>query len=289
MRALTVIGLCCFLGTVMIWSESHTSRAAGRSSPPQVDVAYRFQEGISLHEPVVVIFSVHNGLSQPITLTLGSQSQQYFQFSLTTPQGHALQSYRNPGEDVDLVIVGSGKVEVVPGGDYEQPLLMNQWFKFDTAGTYVLTSQLTTNIDVAGDASLQPQGQTIRLIIKPRDARRLEEVCDELAKQVLTAKDEEAREPALKLSYIDDPIAVRYMAHVLSHHMFDYELVVRGLERMGDEAAVEVLLSALGDSYGDIAALARRALTRLQSRISSPNLKETVRRALEKEPPPSSQ
>jgi HEAT repeat protein len=71
--------------------------------------------------------------------------------------------------------------------------------------------------------------------------------------------------------------------------MFNYELAILGLERMGDEAAVEVLLSALGDNYGDIAVLARRALTRLQNRISNPNLKETVRRALEKEPQPSSQ
>ena len=71
----------------------------------------------------------------------------------------------------------------------------------------------------------------------------------------------------------------------------DYELVVRGLERVGDEPAVEVLLSALAANYGDIAVLARRALKRMQERISNPNLKETVKRELEKEPAkgPSSQ
>jgi hypothetical protein len=274
----------------MISPESGTSHAAGGSSPPQVDVEYRFQEGISLHEPVVVIFSVHNGLSQPITLTLGAQSRQYFQFSLTTAKGYTLQSYRNPGEDADVVTVGSGKVEVVPGGGYEQPLLVNQWFQFDTPGIYYLTSKLATGIQVAGDANIQPQGRTIRLVIKPRDAARLEKVCSELAKQVLAAKDvEQETEPALKLSYIDDPIAVPYMAYVLSHRMFNDQLIVRGLERMGDEAAVEVLLSELGDDYGDIGVLARRALIRMQHRISNPNLKETVRRALEQEPPPASQ
>jgi HEAT repeat protein len=68
-------------------------------------------------------------------------------------------------------------------------------------------------------------------------------------------------------------------------------LVVRGLERVGDEPAVEALLSALADNYGDIAALARRALTRMQERISNPKLREMVKRELEKEPPkgPSSQ
>jgi hypothetical protein len=281
MRTLIFVGLCCGLASLIVIAESRTSHLPSR--PTQVEVSYRPREStMTLHEPVVVLFSVHNGLSRSITLTLGAQGRQFFQSSLTTPDGQVIESsFLLPGQVANVATFGSGKVEVAPGADYQQMLSMNQLFGFNTPGTYLLTSQLTTSIEVAGYASLSPQSQTIRLVIKPRDTARLEKVCADLARQVATAKGvEEEREPALELSYVDDPIAVPYLAQVLSRHMFNYHLAIPGLERIGNEAAVEVLLSTLGDDYGDMADLARQALTRMQDRISNPNLKETVKRAL---------
>jgi len=289
MRTVSVIGLCGWLAFAIVSAKSSTHEAGSTTRSNDVDVEYVVKESVSLHEPVAVVFSVHNGLSQPITLTLGAQSRQFFQFSLTTPDRQVLQNSRNPGEEVDVVTVGSGTTVVAPGADYKQTLLMNQWFTFKTPGTYLLIAKLTTNIDVSGDGSLPPRNQAIRLQIKPRDPAHLNMVCAELAKQVAMAPNAEAaQDPALKLSLIEDPIVVPYLVEVLSYNKLIDHLVIPGLGRIGTDDAVEALLYALDSGLSDRAQLARQALTRMEDRISNPNLKETVKRALAREAPPVS-
>jgi hypothetical protein len=123
------------------------------------------------------------------------------------------------------------------------------------------------------------------LEIKARDINRLTKVCAELAARTEEARSvTDAQDPALALSYVRDPVAVPYLARVLSGHALSYQLAVAGLERIGNDAAIETLLSELNDKYGDIGDLARRALERMEDHISSPNLRETVQRELASKP-----
>ena len=62
-----------------------TAIACGASRQPasrkELSTQYRpRQAAISLHEPVVLLFAVHNGLSQEVTVTLGREGRQYFHF-----------------------------------------------------------------------------------------------------------------------------------------------------------------------------------------------------------------
>ncbi len=86
------------------------------------------------------------------------------------------------------------------------------------------------------------------------------------------------------LSSVDDPIAVPYLAEALSTHKGTENVIVPGLERIGDDSAIDVLLFSVEDQSGDVSILARRALTRLEPTISNSHLKETVRRALAPKP-----
>lgn len=283
-RTATILSLCCFLVIVTISATSRMNQHPGKSSPNQVDVDYRFQEsGITLHEPVVVVFAVHNGLSQPITLTLGADSRQFFHFSLTTPDGQVLQGSGTPELEHSVsYLVFDGEAVVAPGADYQLPLLINRTFPFTTSGAYLLTSQLTTKIAVPEDGGLPPQSKTIRLAIHPRDPARLDKVCAELSGQVENASTIAAvRLPMLELSFVDDPIAVPYLARVLSNHALSSELAIPGLERIGNDEAIEVLLTALNSKYADIADLATRTLARMEDRITNGPLKETVKKAVE--------
>ena len=120
-------------------------------------------------------------------------------------------------------------------------------------------------------------------IFPVRSPARLNKICAELEKQAEIATTVDAAQfPALALSYVDDPIAVPYLARVLSAHALAYEKTVRGLERIGSDEAVEVLLSALNENYGDIAELATTSLGRMQARIANPRLRETVKNAVER-------
>ncbi|MGC1616624.1 MAG: hypothetical protein WA736_18250 [Candidatus Acidiferrum sp.] len=268
-------GLCCSL--LAMASFASTSQAP--NVPKQVDVHFRFQEKVvTLHEPVVLLFEVHNGLKQPITLTVGSLTRQFYDLTLTTPNGQALHKDPFNGQ-IDIVTVGSGKITVEPGADYKEPLVMNQWFPFEGQGTYSLTSKLTSDIETA-DGSFQAESQTAQLLINARDPVRLNKICADLEQQAEMATTVEAAQfPALALSYVNDPIAVSYLARLLSAHTLAYAKAVPGLERIGNDDAVEVLLSALNENWGDTAELATRSLARMQNRIANPRLKETVQKA----------
>jgi len=274
MHLMRRLWLCFFLMATSLLVEPNVIGS-------QVDVDYKTQPSVTLHEPVLLTFTVRNLLSQPITIELGAQSSQFFEFALTTPDGQTFENHRNPRDEVSVVIVGSGKIEIAPGARYEQSLLMNQWFEFKTAGTYFLTSRLTSKIEVSGGERVTPQSETVRLVIKPRDTKRLQKVCSELAQQVDTAPTAEAAQfPAMKLSYIDDPVAVPFLAAVQGYAKLTDQLVIPGLERIGTDDAVRVLLGGLDSGFEYRISLSRQALMRMQERISDPRLRETVKLAL---------
>lgn len=264
----------CVIATVATTSHS-------ASVPKQVDVQFKFQESsVTLHEPVVLLFEVHNGLKQPITLTVGSLTRQFFDLTLTTPSGKVLHKDPFNGQ-VDIVTIGDGKIIVAPGADYKESLVMNQWFPFENQGAYSLTSKLTSNIQTA-DGDFLAEGQTAELLITSRDPARLAKICAELARQVETsANADAAQEPARTLSYVDDPIAVPYLARVLSTNTLTYSRAIAGLERIGNVDAVETLLSVV-DKDSDVGEQARRSLTRLQDRIAETRLQDAVKKAVER-------
>jgi PBS lyase HEAT-like repeat len=61
-----------------------------------------------------------------------------------------------------------------------------------------------------------------------------------------------------------------------------YDKAIPGLERIGNDEAIEVLLAALNENWGDTAELATRSLARMQDRIANPRLKETVKKTVER-------
>ena len=282
MRNTIVLISLWWLATFVSVAQTSGKLAQVKSSPDQVEVQYRFQDrSITLNEPVELLFLVHNGLSRPVTLTLGAEKTQFFQFSLRTPDGRTLHDYRNPGDNVSIVIFGPIKTTVEPGADYQQSILINKWFKFETVGTYFLTSQLTTGIETSEGAVLPLQDNTVRLEVRRRDPVRLENVCAMLAREVEEHLNvEEWQFPARKLASIDDSIAIPYLGQVLATNKGTETYVIPALERIGNDEAVNVLLSALSDKSGDIALLARQSLTRMQDRIEKPSLRATVRQAL---------
>jgi hypothetical protein len=282
MRNTTVLILFSLLATFASMAQS-IGKVAGLKSPiGQVDVGYRFQDAsVVLNEPIVLLFSVHNGLAEPVTLTLGGQQTQFFQFSLTTPDGRTLQSSRNPGDYVSVVVFGPIKTTVAPGADYQQPILVNEWFKFDIVGTYVLVGELTTGIETSDGTVLPSAAKTVRLQGRPRNAARLENICATLAREVEDSLSVEKWQfPARMLSSINDPIAVPYLGQVLATNSGTSYLVVPSLERIGNDAAVNVLVSALRNSSGDVAPKARQSLRRIQERTESPILKERISQVL---------
>jgi hypothetical protein len=255
---------------------THSKLAAAPAE--SVEVRYRFKDTtITLHEPTILMFTVHNGLQRPIAVDLGVNKAQSFEFTLRTPQGRALGGLPQVSEG----FYPSGEIIVSPGGRYEQEVILNDWFPFDLPGKYSLTAGLRTQISVDGESSMVPASEHLLLEIKPRSPIRLRELCADLTRQITEAHTAlAARDPALILSHIADSVAVPYLAQALFAHKGVESIALTGLERIGNKDAIEEMMSALRDKFGDTSAMARQALSRMQGQISDPSLRERVRRAL---------
>jgi hypothetical protein len=274
----TTLSLCCSLLLLTVVDAKNQVP----NTPKEVQVHFRFQERVlTLHEPVVALFEVHNGMTKPVVVTVGATVRQFFDLSLKIPSGEVL--HKDPYEgQVDIVSYGGGTVTVEPGANYSEPLVLNRWFPFQSEGTYTLTSRLTSDI-ITADGDFRPGSETQHLLVNPREPARLNKICAELEKQAESATTVDAAQfPALALSYVNDPIATPYLARLLSAHALSYAPAVVGLERIGTDEAAEVLLAALNEHWGDIGDLALVSLTRMQDRIHDPNLKETVKKTVER-------
>jgi hypothetical protein len=240
----------------------------------QVDVHFHFRNNvITLHEPVILMFTVHNGTAQEASFDLGIDKRQFLHFSLTLPRSTTLVSEPLYPEGFHA----SGKVVIPPGGDYEQLLVLNQWFRFDSVGEHFLAAQLDTTIAVGNRNKFRPNTERLQFEVKDRDPAHLTEICVGLTDQVKAAGNANAaREPALLLSYIEDPIAVPYLSQLLVVQKLVQDISVAGLERIGNADAVKVLVSALTSNYGDTSNLAREALKRILQKTSDPALKRII-------------
>jgi hypothetical protein len=240
----------------------------------QVDVHFHFRNStITLREPVILMFTVHNGAAQAASFELGIDKRQFLHFSVTLPHGTTLEGEPLYPEGIHV----SGKVVIPPGGDYEQLLVLNQWFRFDSVGEYFLAAQLDTTIAVGDGNRFRPSTERLQFEVKDRDAARLTEICVGLTDQVKAAGNANAaREPALLLSYIEDPLSVPYLSQLLVVQKLVESTAVAGLERVGNEDAVKVLVSALTSKYGETANLAQEALKRILKKTSDPALKKRI-------------
>ncbi len=257
------------VAAILSLAFSPSTRAA-----EQVDVHFHFRNSaVTLHEPVILMFTVHNGTAQEASLDLGIDKRQFLHFWLTLPNGTSLESEPLYPEGFHA----SGKVVIPPGGDYEQLLVLNQLFRFDSVGEYFLAAQLDTTIAVTAANSFRPRTERLQFEVKDRDPARLTEICVGLTDQVKAAGSANAaREPALVLSYIEDPISVPYLSQLLDVRKLVENSAIAGLERVGNEDAVKVLVSALTSKYGETANLAQEALKRILQRTSDPALKRRI-------------
>jgi len=267
-----------FCSSLLVAASAMSPSCAGQSP---IRIQYELKDStLTLGEPVILVFSVRNDSDRAKSIDLGVDKTQFLAFSVTTPDGQVLRG----GPPLPEGLHTLGTMTIAAGGTYKQELLLNQWFEFKSPGRYFLEAKLNAPGFPPSEA-LPAQGRWTQLEIKARDINRLTKVCAELAARTEEARSvTDAQDPALALSYVRDPVAVPYLARVLSSHALSYQLAVAGLERIGNDAAIETLLSELNDKYGDIGDLARRALERMEDHISSPNLRETVQRELASKP-----
>ena len=215
-------------------------------------------DSVTLHEPVLVEFTLRNGLGESIETDLGFNHKQNFAFTVITPDRRRVSVPPIAAEGFGE----TGRVSVQAGGTYRQVLLFNERYSFDTPGSYEVEAKFTGSIQTAGKKPVQaPSASTIRVTILPRNPERLSEVCESLAERAVRGSTYvEARDAALALSYVNDPIAVPSLARVLREGKLVRTEAAEGLARIATPQAVEVLTASLNAGDSELQAIARSAL-----------------------------
>ncbi len=82
------------------------------------------------------------------------------------------------------------------------------------------------------------------------------------------------------LSHIKDPVAVPFLARLLAAREKLAPDLVRGLQAIADEAAVDALISFANDELEERRLLARGALSRIESKTKDAMIRLKIEQAL---------
>ena len=227
------------------------------------------KERFTLHEPIYVEFTVENTEDREIKIDLGKNRKGCFLFDVVGPDGTQHNNLRLQ----DWGAGSAGVTSVAPGETYRQQVLLNEWFTFTEAGDYNVLGR----VDGGSPSSL-----LIR--IEPRDEKTLHLVCRDLVQRILQAEGYRQDEVTRGLSYVEDPVAIPYIASILHASIPSQYLLVRTLQRIGTPDAVEVLISALKSRDEDVRKLARNTLSRMAEQTTHEAARDRIRSALRGDP-----
>lgn len=261
-RAARVLS-CGALASLLVVATAGAEQSAASSDADRQEVTVSYvltTPTLSLHEPVLVDFSITNLGPAPVKANLGRGFNGNFVVVVTTPSGQTTDPLRVMQRGAAVL----GVLSIRPGGNERGTLVLNEWYAFSETGTYRIGLELEGEFKTASGAEVNAlTTATIQVEVTATDPERLRLTAEKLAAAVLAAKSVRAAFTAARaLTYVDDPIGVEFCRDVLSRTTRADIILIDGLSKMGNEKAREVLASLAG-GQGERALLAKSALERM--------------------------
>lgn len=204
------------------------------------------RSSVTLHEPVTAYFSIHNNLAEDVALDLGYDRESNFELSIIQPDGSTVRAPHLPPRG------GMSRLPELSlrrGETYWQELLLNKQYPFSKAGNYGIGITLVTTIrKKSGGVGKAEFSQELSLDVGERDEQRLEEVCERLTRTAMLTNAEAALDAARSLSYVEDPVAVPFLARLTRQGPFvavARGIALHGLARIARVEGVENVVSRL--------------------------------------------
>jgi hypothetical protein len=256
------------------------------SAPGMVTIEISPQPSrLTLHEPVVLTLEITNNRRDPIHIDLGRDRKENFKISITPPTGDTVQLPQLVKRGFSRV----GDVEIGAGNKYSQSLVLNEWYNFNNPGLYEIKVELATPALANGVIVGGQEAFNTRIEIEPRNQEALVTRCEDLVAGIEASTSyERSAERALALSYINDPVAVPYLERALRANKLVEPIAIKGLESISTPEAVRALSSALKMNVNHASALARSALSRMESETGDPEVKQEIHRVIREASNPTS-
>lgn len=247
-----------------------------------LDVSFVLRNSsISLHEPVIVDLFVRNGTSSVVEFNLGFNRKENLEFFLAPP-GAARVKLLSPSREG---LGRAGKVSLPSGDVYKQMIVLNERFPFSEVGQYDIVARVATMVtDSSGGQIAIPSAQALHLEIVARNPGRLRKICKELSYVATSAQNFiDASDAAVALRYIQDPVAIPYLAKVLDQGRMTWRYAVEGLAAMETPDAVDVLITKLRNANGEVLDVVKGALRDLKEVTGDERIKHRIDSALRSE------
>jgi hypothetical protein len=232
------------------------------SASPTVVVSYRGERKVVLRQPVVLQFRVDNQGFQPVRFDLGFNRTRNFLVTITQPNGQRFQAPLVPAVGGGDQVFAVGRRRLLPGEQYVQQLLLNEWFPFAEPGRYTVDIRLRTDILSDSGSKIEASSNgVISVDVGPRDDRVLQTLADELVEQILTTRDVGERYAAARiLSHMTDPVAIEYMRRVIERTDAVDHILIDGLKRIGTSDSAALLTQLAASHIDSRASWAQEAL-----------------------------
>lgn len=256
----------------------------GGQSAKDIRVAYTLESAkLTVHEPIILIFTVQNDSAESAVVDLGQDRKENFIFTVTRPDKTIVRLPQWSRNGISQL----GTVSVEPGKRYAQEILLNEWAQFEEPGQYEIGARLAKPIQVAGRAADAEVVIETQFEILPRKPERLQAVCAVLLRRVYAAPSyEAAAEAALILSHVRDRVAVPYLQKMLFSRRMVEGFAVDGLQRIANREAINILIAAYGEgpqqTKSELQQRAGGALGMIAAETQDPELKEKILQALDR-------
>jgi len=156
---------------------------------------------------------------------------------------------------------------VAPGRTFTKRMILNEWYEFSTPGNYIVEAKLGGRVQTASGTPVAPAPpREISLQVTARDPEHLKSVCEELAGKAIGGTAEDAMAAGLALSYVNDAVAVPYLARLLKESFVGRGDALAGLVRIGNAEAVESLTSNLDTHDTELRVQVENALNEIKMR-----------------------
>jgi hypothetical protein len=235
-------------------------------------------------EPIWLELQFRNNLAEPVRVDLGPKRKGNTLISVWTDRGEI--------KTVPVDVMGLGpppEVEIPSVSNFRLRLLLNERVPNLAPGIYSIRIQFEgrTETDLGRMRTSVDRQFTVKVL--PIDTGKLAATCLSLSKRIENATDAgDADDAATALSYITHPIAVPYIAALLTRNPnIVVPKLMAGLERIGGPTATAFLIGQLDNNNPRIAGFARLALNGIAARTEG-TLQERIRHALSVHPPPDS-
>ena len=267
--------------SVALGKGRHLESPASESAACQYSLTLA-KTKFSQYEPILLTLAITNSSYEPLPVSLGYNREGGFIFTVKRPDGSVKELPRKITKDT-LTLLANFNVE--PQKTFTQQLVLNDWYDFKDPGVYEISASLAKGRRQAEPACLNSR---FKIEITPFDTAQLQQTCSELVEKI-SQKDHNfanASDAVKALLAVKSPLVVPFLEQAVKANHAVTSYVISGLEEVGNDEAVKVLVSLLEEARthpdnGEFLQV-RNALFAIEQKAKDPATLDLVKIALAK-------